>query len=582
MDKQSRIAFGLIFLLLIAYYGWLSRYTPDPPENPVSMEQTLPEAPLESREPPPAPIETPREFDGGFSSSPQEVARRIVVETPKSRFTLSGTGAVLQQVELLEFDAYNENNDAEGKVQLLAPDATPVLDLELEFSGGSLNTGSIPFACELPSGQDSLYLAPGEETTIRFLFEDGSGGKIFKTYTFHADRYDFGLMVDAELAGNLTEVRSYGLSWDAGIQSTEKNRKDDLRSFHNFYLLGDKLEKKGLRSFKGDRRIPSPEGSLRWVATKNKYFLAALIPDGSPTGWGTLTGSSEEEKLGFRADIHLRGGQNRVSQGFQVYAGPILMEPLKAYGNGLEDMVDLGKWIRPISLAIKWLMGWLYHFIPNYGLVIILLSVFTKLLFYRLSHKSFKSMKDMQAVQPELKKLQEKYKNDKQKLQQATMELYKEHGVNPLGGCLPLLFQMPVFFALFRVLRGAVELRGAGFVAWIDDLSNMDVLYRLPFDIPLLGGFIDNSISLLPILMGLSMVLQMKLGGSGMGGGVGQPAQAQAMNKIMPFFMTFIFYRMPSGLVLYWLVNNILTVAQQYYIHRGSDDSGTVITADSR
>jgi YidC/Oxa1 family membrane protein insertase len=253
---------------------------------------------------------------------------------------------------------------------------------------------------------------------------------------------------------------------------------------------------------------------------------------------------------------------------------------LKAHGRGLEHLVDMGTLIRPISLAIKWLMDFLSRFIPNYGLNIILLSVFTKVLFYRLTHKSLKSMKEMQAIQPELKGLQDKFKGDRDRLNRETLALYKRAGVNPLSGCLPLLLQMPVFFALYRVLRGAVELRGAGFMLWMDDLSNMDVIYKLPFAIPLVGSFIENSISVLPVLMGVSMWAQQKLGGSGMGMGTESPQAAQMamINKIMPVFMTFVFYRMPSGLVLYWLVNNILQVAQQYYIHKGLDKP-RVITA---
>jgi YidC/Oxa1 family membrane protein insertase len=211
-------------------------------------------------------------------------------------------------------------------------------------------------------------------------------------------------------------------------------------------------------------------------------------------------------------------------------------------------------------------MIWMGSFIPNIGVVIIILSILTKVLFYRLTHKSFKSMKDMQRLQPKLKELQEKYKDDKNKLNQATMALYKEAGVNPLGGCLPLLFQMPVFIALFSVLRNTIELRGAPFVLWINDLSSPDVLFDHGVNLPFLG----SELHLLPLLMGVAMYVQSKTGGGSPTGGpaAGAAGQQKMMQTMMPIMFTVLFYGMPSGLVLYWLVNNIFSIVQQYIVHR--------------
>jgi YidC/Oxa1 family membrane protein insertase len=506
-----------------------------------------------------------------------------MVETPLARYHLDSRGALLTRVELTVFDGYDEDGERDGVVQLVkSGDELPgegLLGLDLFRGGQELSSAGWNFACDLPEGQDKLSI--DSPRSLTFLFRDDLGGELVKTFTFHPESYQVDVRVSGKLVGALTGVDRYGLDLEQGILSTEKNRKDDLGSFKNFFLLGEKLEKKGLNSFKNGGQVTSPEGTVQWAATKNKYFTLALIPEGSLQGKASLLGSKETSHLGYNMEFSLRGGRTNFDEDFQLYAGPIFRDTLMTYDRGLERVQDLGwAWIRPISVGIKWLMGWIYKFIPNYGVVIILLSVFTKVLFYRLSHKSFKSMKDMQGIQPELHKLQEKYKDNKQKLNEATMKLYKEHGVNPLGGCLPMVLQMPVFFALFSVLRSAVELRGAGFVGWIHDLSYMDVLYTLPFEIPMLGNFINNSISLLPILMGVSMWLQTRMGGTGMGMSTGPSqagAQAAMMNKIMPFFMTFIFYRMPSGLVLYWLVNNILTAVQQYYIHKGLDQDGKVV-----
>ncbi len=596
MDRQTRIAFGLIFLLFILYFGYMSRFAPQREPSEVEGDSLVrSETPAETvedgafappvSEPEPAvsadasPL-VPEEFDEG-------PRREIVVETERARYRLDSRGAVLTRIELLEFGGV----DSEFVELIGAPEGeerASALSVELDGTGGRRGSADWDFQVELPGGGDSVQLKGKSEETVVFRASDGAGGQLLKSYTFSADRLDFRLEIHGEFGGSLAGTRALTVDWSHGILSTEKGRKDDLRSFNNYYLVGEDQRKRSLRNFKDSNGMPgsgdrSEEGTVQWLATKNKYFVVALVPDELQTGRAMLVGDNEDEYLGWRAEYPLRGERKVFSESFRVYAGPLVYEDLKVYGRSLEKLVDMGTLIRPISLAIKWLMDFLSRFIPNYGVIIILLSIFTKVLFYRLTHKSLKSMKDMQALQPELKAIQEKHKGNREQLSKAQMELYKKHGVNPLGGCLPLLFQMPVFFALYRVLRSAVELRGAGFMLWIDDLSNMDVIYKLPFHIPLLGGFIDDSICVLPLLMGLTMWIQQKLGGSGMGMGAesAQASQMAAMNKIMPIFMTFIFYRFPSGLVLYWLVNNILQVAQQYYIHKGLDQKPKVVPANA-
>ena len=254
-----------------------------------------------------------------------------------------------------------------------------------------------------------------------------------------------------------------------------------------------------------------------------------------------------------------------MEESFVCYLGPLDMETLKGYGIGLERTIDLGR-LRFLSVIVLRFMTFLKRFIPNYGLIIIIMSVLTKVLFYRLTHKSFKSMKDMQRLQPRIKELQEKYKDDKTKLNEKMMHLYKEAGVNPLGGCLPLLLQMPVFIALFNLLRNTIEIRNAPFFLWINDLSSPDVLFRFGVSLPIVG----NEFHLLPILMGAAMVLQSKMGASPTGEATPQ-AQTKMMSTAMPIIFTVFFYGVPSGLVLYWFVNNILTIVQQYYVHKQAE-----------
>jgi YidC/Oxa1 family membrane protein insertase len=592
MDRQTRIALGLMLLLFIVYMSYVSRFRPEPsstgaPADSLATEELVetdgatPPAEFGAPADSPPPLRSEDTGSAGFGDQVQP-QREIVVQTQSVRYTLASRGALLKSVELLNY----EGIDSEF-VQLIGPKEDGRLDgvLAVNFGDPGRPIASVDwdFAVDLPAGVDSLYLRAGEEASLIFSVADGAGGELTKTFLFKGEGYELGLELEARLQGGLAGVDGVMIDWSEGLLSTEKNRKDDVSSFNNYYLVGDKQEKRSLKNFKeADGRASlgerSPEGTLQWAATRSKYFLAALLPDQLQSATATLVGDNEDQYLGFIAEFPLRAGRDYFGESFRVYTGPLLYEELKSYDRGLESLVDMGKLVRPISLAMKWIMDFLSRFIPNYGVIIILLSVLTKVAFYRLTHKSFKSMKDMQAVQPKMKELQEKYKGDREKLNKATMELYKEHGVNPLGGCLPLLLQMPVFFALYRLLRGAVELRGAGFVGWIDDLSTADVLFTLPFSIPFLG----DAFSVLPILMGASMWVQQKLGGSGMGMGDGtSPAAGQmaAMNKIMPIFMTFIFYRMPSGLVLYWLVNNILTAVQQYYIHKGMDADAKVVTA---
>ena len=199
----------------------------------------------------------------------------------------------------------------------------------------------------------------------------------------------------------------------------------------------------------------------------------------------------------------------------------------------------------------------LYGFIPNYGYVLLLFSVLIKILVYPLTSKSLNSTRKMQAIQPLLNELREKHKNDQRKFAQAQMDLFKEHGVNPLSGCVPVLLQMPLLFALFTVFRSSIELRGAPFMLWIQDLSRPDIVFDLGFSIPLYG----SGVAILPLLMGITMFVQMKSAPTGQG-----PGQQKFMLYFMNGFFILIFNQFPSGLVLYYTLFNVLTIAQQKYL----------------
>jgi YidC/Oxa1 family membrane protein insertase len=414
------------------------------------------------------------------------------------------------------------------------------------------------------------------QRTIVLRGRTADGRVVERSYTFRTGHYDFEAGIRFAQADFPSVIQ---VAWDTGpgMTSTEKNVKDDHQSFRANVLLGEEMKSKKPGDF-GKKSTESFSGTLNWFSIQTKYFTTAVVPPEPVRADVVVAGNKEGQRVTARAAVPATATRGRVDQTMRVYMGPVAVDYLEELGVGLERTVQLGwKFIRPLSVLVLWSMKALYKVIPNYGWVIIIISVLTKVLFFRLTHKSFKSMKELQEIQPRINAIKEKYKGDQQKISQETMRLYKEAGVNPLGGCLPLVLQMPVFIALFNVLKFTIQLRGAHFVGWIDDLSQPEVLFRLPISLPLIG----DAFSLLPILMGASMLAQSKLGGSPTGGT--STAVPPGFNTLLPIVFTFLFYSMPSGLVVYWIVNTVLSVAQQYYIHRESkgtrDDASVDATA---
>jgi len=324
--------------------------------------------------------------------------------------------------------------------------------------------------------------------------------------------------------------------------------------------------------------------SIEWIGLKTKYFTAIVKPTTlKPLGYEVTglkkdTGSSKavigcargpvaSPYLNLRAtikfaDIKLSPGEE-MKYSFLLFMGPANYDLLKKEGQGFAGIVDLG-FLSPICKAIIWLLGNIYGIIGSYGWAIIFLTLIVKLILWPLTHKSYQSMKEMQKLQPKIAELKEKYKKDSKKIQAETMKLYKEHGVNPMGGCLPLIFQMPVLIALFTTLRNTILLRKASFWIipgqWIQDLSGPDKLATLPNSYPIIG----NQLNILPLMMGATFYLQQKFTPTS-GAASSQSAQQQKMMAtMMPIFFTFIFYSMPAGLNLYFMLSTIITVIQQY------------------
>jgi YidC/Oxa1 family membrane protein insertase len=300
--------------------------------------------------------------------------------------------------------------------------------------------------------------------------------------------------------------------------------------------------------------------NIDFVALSIPYFIGSISPAQPYEESSTkpaIRGSVQDKTMLATLVTplsKLENGQQK-SWDFMVYYGPRDLSVLEPLGHGLAASVDFG-WFDVIAKPMLMALNFFYGLIPNYGIAIIIVTILVKLLFWPLTRKSYKSMREMQKLQPHVKRLREKFKDDKQRMNQEIMQLYKTYKVNPAGGCLPMLVQIPVFIAFYKVLGNAIELRHAPFMLWINDLSAPDRL-NIGFHIPYTGG-----LPVLTLLMGASMFIQQKMTPT-----AGDPTQAKIM-LMMPIVFTFMFINFPAGLVLYWLVNNVLTIGQQYLINR--------------
>ena len=373
------------------------------------------------------------------------------------------------------------------------------------------------------------------------------GKTISKTLTFDPLSYNINISFDLSAIKEQISQGLYSLSWNGGLPSTEKNLKDELFYYKAYVYQGDELSSEKLRKQKTlDEKY---RGQTNWVGTRNKYFLTAIIPVDNNAVGASLRGTYESEVPHFDISINQ---QVNSSNSFTLYLGPLEYKNVSSLGVNLEQTMSMGfSLIRPISRGVLAALVAMHKYIPNYGIVLIIFSILVKIIVYPLTRKSYQSMRQMSTVQPKLKALKEKYAKDPQKLNKATMALYKEEGVNPMGGCLPMLIQMPLLFALFQVFRSTIELRGAPFMLWITDLSAPDTLFEI-------GGF---PINILPLLMGISMLLQQRMTPT-----TGQAGQQKQMMYFMNIFFIFIFYKFPSGLNLYYTLFNVLTILQQKYL----------------
>lgn len=448
--------------------------------------------------------------------------------------TVSSRGGT---IEAWVLPKYKDLTQPSAPVNLVAPGQRALL-LTVSTPYFTYDFTDVPFRVE--------GIATGAEVT--FVAEDSSGVRVSKRYRMVPGTTAMDVEVHVSAPPALGPLR-YQIGWAASLPNTERNV--NMLQVQAVALLGDKLEHYDAKRL-GKDGPKTFQGNVRWAGNRTKYFVAALIPDSATVGDIQFAATSDGHPT-----VWLAGGApagTEIRRHARLYAGPVHYETLVTQGARLDLLANLGwAWIVPLSALLLRLLNILHGFIANYGVGIIILSAATKLVFHPLTLSSMRSMKVMHHLQPEVKELQERYKSDPQKMNQHLMDLYKRHKVNPLSGCLPMLLQMPVFFALYNVLLNSIELRGAGFMAWMHDLSVPDQLFAI-------AGF---PLHLMPLLMtGSTYLMQSQ---------TPVAPQQKPMMMLMPVMMLVFMYNFPSGVVLYWTVNNVLSALQQYWVNLAED-----------
>ncbi|MFP4476320.1 MAG: membrane protein insertase YidC [Desulfatibacillaceae bacterium] len=482
---------------------------------------------------------------GSFTPTQTARASRIVtVRTPLYEARISERGAQVVSLVLSNYKkSVRENAPYKEIVEL--PEGLGTLDAGfVESNGGGMRTALY----EAQHSADSIRVGTDMDT-LSFKWVSPTGLSIVKTYRFDPETYLIDYSISIENQGAQARSGSLGVT----LRRVMSNEAGYTFEGPIALVDNDIKEVKTSDIIKGKEDVLS--GDIDWTGITGRYFLTALVTDTESSG--TVRLGATEDGLVESMFVHPK---TKVAPGevltveHQVFFGPKSLEILNQAGHGLARALDFG-FFDVIAKPFLHLMNFLYGIYPNYGVAIIILTILVKIVFWPLGNKSYESMNQMKKLQPEMQAIREKFKDDKQKMQEETMRLYKTYKINPLGGCLPMLLQIPVFIALYRMLYSAIELRHAPFALWINDLSAPDRLFRFDFAIPFMQP--PYGIPVLTVVMGASMFLQQKMSPP-----PGDPTQAKMM-MALPLVFTFIFINFPSGLVLYWLVNNLISMAQQ-------------------
>jgi YidC/Oxa1 family membrane protein insertase len=584
MDKQTTLAFVLIGIVLMV---WLYITAPNPSQvqnQPTSSDTVK----VEQIEKPPikkeSPIENNKKLESIIPETENKLSKTIVIETNLARYELTTRGGNFNKVFLKKFrNWYSSKSNGEkisDFVQLINYSKSNSYSIDLVTQEGvKINSSEINFDYD---GKEFFSLKDKDSVKIDFKISFQNNRSIVKSYTFYSDSYEIKSEIEFNNFQDYISSNLFDITWNNGVRFVEHNSVDEANySDASVFSGGEQVIVDA--SSVGEKVSKNFGGRIDWIAARNKYFASVIIPsDPNKIESGFIEGI--RNKVGFegvveRYDLRLTlPFKNQVIEknSFSIYIGPVDYQELKTLGRNLVSLVNFGSFfgltfiVRPIAeYVLLPLFQFLHSFIPNYGIVIIIFSLIIKIVVYPLTKSSYQSMKKMQALQPKIAELKEKFKDDPQRLNKETMKLYSTYGINPAGGCLPILLQMPIFIALWGMFQSAIDLRLQPFVWWIKDLSTPDVIYDLGFKIPLFGV---QQISGLALLMGITTFVQQKMT-------VKDPNQ-KALVYVMPIMLTILFMSFPSGLNLYYFLFNLFSIIQQWYINRSAGEIDLVPVAN--
>jgi YidC/Oxa1 family membrane protein insertase len=538
MDTQRLILLFIFgFSVLMLWEAWEREHRPKPSAAPI-VQPAAPGAP-QSKAAPSA------SASGQVApSGPAEPGETIRITTDLVIADIDTRGATVKRLELLR---HKDSNDPEKNLVLISPAH------QYEAQSGLAREGGPNHRSLWKAQPGPRTLAPGSESVeLRLSAEGKDGIEAHKVFTFHRNSYGVDVTLELRNGGGaaMNTYAYFQLTHDGKPEGNRNSVAETFgaQSFTGFAVYTDehkfqKVAPADLDKGKADHVKEAKDG---WLALVQHYFVSAWIePRGVPRDYVTEKRQDGTYAGRILVPVSLAPGAATEVK-VELYAGPQEKRRLEAAAPGLDLVVDYG-WLAIIAWPLFWLLEHLHALTGNWGVAIILLTVLIKLIFFPLSAASYRSMAKMKLVTPRMTKIREMYANDRQKMNHAMMELYKTEKINPLGGCFPILVQIPVFIALYWVLLAAIELRHAPFMLWIRDLAALDPYF------------------ILPILMTVTMVLQTRMNPT-----PPDPVQAKVM-QFMPFVFSIFFFFFPAGLVLYWLVNNILSILQQWQIQRMFD-----------
>ena len=594
MDRRTALALALALIVFAAFTALQARYAPRRPVLP------RPDSTRSAAQPVPGALPGAQVSAGGTGTpvglsasapapapvTPAVAEKHSVIETPLYRAEFSNRGARLVDFQLKRYAAAHGPSNFDEH-----PGKLPRRGQEVPGEDRVRLTGEPTFGLDLGSGANLRSLAmttyavtestdaAGAVRALTYASQDSSGLYVRQTWRVRPDSYLLDLEVETHGVPSSWRLSDYSLTMRSWPLATEPDPQNDMRSLRAVSLVGKDLHRDGASGLVG-KSPKVHEGVAHWAGVQSHYFLALIA---TPTADGRAAiGAGFSRTLTQELFERLPKSAKQVEPAAE---GSLVM-PLPASGAGvqhytayigpadyfalaresgpldLDRAVDMGfSWLVPVSKLLLWLLRAINGVVQNFGITILILATVVRVVLHPLNMTSMKSMRAMQRLKPEMDRLKDKFKNDPQAQNTATMALYKENGVNPAGGCLPMIMQMPLFFAMYAVIFNVIDLRQAPFVGWIHDLSTPDQLFTV-------AGF---PIRLLPVLMAGSGFLSQRFTPT-------DPQQAPTM-YMMNIVMLGIFYPMPSGLVLYWTVMNVLTAIQQWLAMRGDD--GVVVVAEA-